>query len=287
MNKFFIIANKIKDPDLEKTKAITQFLELRGKKCSYAGIDRVFENDSELAKVAAMIKEDVEAIISLGGDGTLIQIADIAAKKDIPILGVNMGNLGYLCEVEKDRVFDALERLINDEYEVERRMMLAGEMTVASVKMAKVHALNDIVIARRGTLGTLDFKVSVNGSILYTCSSDGMIISTPTGSTGYNISAGGPIVAPYSEGIILTPICAHSLNIRPIVLSKDDTVEIELLEGARKASINLEVSFDGDKACPMNQGDKIVITKSYTEAKIIKISKSSFFEVLAGKMSER
>ena len=101
MNKFYIIANKTKDQGLEKTKAIAQFLELRGKKCEYSGVDRVFEDDLEVSQVAAKIKDDVDAVISLGGDGTFIQISDIASRKGIPILGVNMGNVGYLCDVEK------------------------------------------------------------------------------------------------------------------------------------------------------------------------------------------
>ncbi|MDO4188938.1 MAG: NAD(+)/NADH kinase [Lachnospiraceae bacterium] len=287
MNNFYIIANKVKDKGLEKTKAIKQFLELRGKKCDYSGIERVFEDENEESRIVSKIKDDVDAIISLGGDGTLIQISDIAGRKGIPILGVNIGNLGYLCEVEKDKVFEALEKLINDEFEIESRMMLSGQTTLASVKMATVHALNDVVIARRGTLGTLDFKVSVNGRVLYTCSSDGMIIATPTGSTGYNISAGGPIVAPYSESIILTPICAHSLNVRPIVFSADDEVEIELLGESSKPNTSVEVAFDGNKACPMSAGDKVTIRKAYTETKIIKLNSGSFFEVLSRKMSDR
>lgn len=287
MNKFYVIANKVKDPGLEKTKAIKQFLELRGKKCEYSGVERVFEDEKEELSISAKIKDDVDAIISLGGDGTLIQISSIAAKKGIPILGVNMGNLGYLCEVEKDKVFQALEKLINDEYEVESRMLISGESTISSNKMARVQALNDVVLARRGTLGTLDFRVSVNGSELYTCSSDGMIIATPTGSTGYNISAGGPIVAPYSECIILTPICAHSLNIRPIIFSSSDEIEIELLSESSKPNTSVEISYDGNKTCPMNAGDKVTIRKAYSQAKIIKLNSQSFFEVLSRKMSDR
>lgn len=287
MDKFFIIANKKKDPGLEKTKAIAQFLELRGKKCGYIGIDRVFEDEKEISSISSKIKEDVDAVISLGGDGTLIQISDIASSKGIPILGVNMGNLGYLCEVEKEKVFDALEKLINDEYEIESRMFLSGQATIASMQLAKVHALNDVVIARKGTLGTIRFKVSVNGSELYTCFADGMIIATPTGSTGYNISAGGPIVAPYSEAIILTPICAHSLNIRPLVLSSEDEIEIEILGESTKPNISAEVTFDGNKTCPMNSLDKVNIRKSFTTAKIIKLSSATFYENLSRKMSER
>lgn len=285
MDKFLIIVNTDKDPGLEKTKAINQFLELRGKRCSYIGIERVFESEEARSRVASKITDDLDAVIALGGDGTLIQIADLAFDKGIPILGVNMGNLGFLCEVEKDKVFDALEKLIKNEYEIEDRILLAGEATISSVTFKTEHALNDIVIARKGRLGTLDIRVSVNGSELYTCSSDGMIICTPTGSTGYNISAGGPIVAPYSKSVILTPICAHSLNIRPIVLSGDDEIVVELLGESLKPNMSAEVSFDGGKAHPMNAGDKVTVRKAFTEAKIIKLSSKSFYETLARKMS--
>lgn len=287
MDRFFIIANKSKDPELEKTKAIAQFLELRGKRCGYVGIDSAFESEKKVTSVAAKIADDVDVIISLGGDGTLIQIADIASRKGIPLLGVNMGHLGYLCAVEKDKAFEAIERLINDDYEVENRMLLSGETTLASVKLAGVHALNDIVIARNGTLGTIDIKVSVNGSHLYTCYADGMIVSTPTGSTGYNLSAGGPIVAPYSEAIILTPICAHSLNVRPVVLSASDEIEVELSGEGIKPNISAEVSFDGGMAYPMKAGDKVAIKRSVTQAKLIKLSSTTFFEGLERKMSDR
>jgi len=287
MDKFFFIANKTKDPNLEKTKALVQFLELRGKKCGYVGIDRVFESENEIAAISAKIADDCDVVISLGGDGTLIQVSDIASRKHIPLLGVNMGNLGYLCDVEKEKAFDAMERLINDEYELESRMLLTGEATIASVKLANVHALNDIVIARKGTLGTIDISVSVNGSHLYTCYADGMIISTPTGSTGYNISAGGPIVAPYSEAIILTPICAHSLNVRPIVLSGDDEIVVKVLGETLKPTLSAEVSFDGGEAYPMNAGDSVRIRKSVTNAQIIKLSSKTFYEGLARKMTER
>lgn len=287
MNKFYVIANKSRDEDLEKTKAICQFLELRGKKCGYIGIERIFDNDEEMSHIAAKITEDVDAIISLGGDGTLIQIANIASRKDIPILGVNMGNLGYLCEVEKEKVFEALEKLLNDEYEIETRMLLSGSMTVASVQMPSEHVLNDVVIARKGTLGTQSYKVSVNGAHLYTFSGDGVIISTPTGSTGYNFSAGGPIAAPYAECIILTPICPHALNIRPIVLSDSDEVEVELSGESAKPNISAEVSFDGGKAMPMNPGDKVTVRKSYSQSKIIRLGSQTFFETLSRKMKDR
>lgn len=286
MDRFFIIANKIKDTNLEKTKAVAQFLELRGKKCQYLAIDRVFQSETEPAHIFSTIPSDTDCVISLGGDGTLIQIAGIVAKKNIPILGVNMGNLGYLCEVEKDGLFDALEKLINDECEITGRMMLQGEPTICGTKMSHVNALNDIVLSRHGRLGTASFRVYVNGSELYTCNSDGMIISTPTGSTGYNLSAGGPIVAPYSNAIVLTPIAAHKLNIRPVVLSDRDEVVVELLTETNTNDIFVEAHFDGGKAMPLSKGDFVKVKRSVLDTKIIKINQASFFETLSKKMSE-
>lgn len=287
MNVFYILANKEKDINLEKTKAIAQFLELRGKKCGYTGIERVYEDEEALIKIRKNIPEDTECILVLGGDGTLIQVAGIISDMDIPMLGINMGNLGFLAEVEKDSVFDALEKVFSSEYHIEERMMLSGETCVSGIKLKNVHALNDVVISRNGQLRIIDFNIYVNNSLLYSISADGIIVSTPTGSTGYNLSAGGPIVAPYAEAIVVTPICAHSLTMRPIVLSKDDEIKIEIEGFNDLKNTTAEVSFDGGRACPLNKGDYVCVKKSYSTTKIIKLSYEAFFETLSKKMSDR
>lgn len=287
INGFYILANKEKDHNLEKTKAIAQFLELRGKRCGYCGIDRVYEDEDALSKIRNEIPDDTECVLVLGGDGTLIQVAGIISDMDIPMLGVNMGNLGFLAEVEKESVFDALERILAGNYHIEDRMMLSGETCISGIKMKKVHALNDVVISRNGQLRIIDFNIYVNQKLLYSISADGIVVSTPTGSTGYNLSAGGPIVAPYAEAIVVTPICAHSLTMRPIVLSKDDEIKIEIENFNSINNTTAEVSFDGDRACPLNIGDYVSVKKSYSTTKIIKLSNEAFFETLSKKMSDR
>lgn len=287
MNGFYILANKEKDINLEKTKAIAQFLELRGHKCGYCGIERVYDSEDALIKIRRGIPEDTECILVLGGDGTLIQVAGIISDMDIPMLGINMGNLGFLAEVEKDSVFDALEKVFSGEYHIEERMMLSGETNISGIKMKQVHALNDVVISRNGQLRIINFDIYVNQNLLYSISADGMIVSTPTGSTAYNLSAGGPIVAPYAEGILLTPICPHSLTMRPILLSKDDEIKIEIGSGSDFRNTAAEVTFDGGSACPLNEGDSVTIKKSFSNTKIIKISNKTFYETLSKKMSDR
>lgn len=286
LDNFFIFANEDKDPKLEKAKAIMQFLELRGKRCGYTPIKRMYETEEEVSSIRAKMPENVDCAIVLGGDGTLIQVAGILSQKNIPLLGVNMGTLGFLAEVEKDHVFDALEKVLKGEYEIEERMMLAGETTVSEIKMKSVHALNDIVISRNGALRIAKFNIFVNKQLLYSVNADGIIISTPTGSTAYNLSAGGPIIAPYAESLIITPICAHSVKIKPVVLSKDDEIRVELSVDTHRQGTTFEVSFDGVNAYPLNNGDFIDIKKSYCSTKIIKLNKASFVEVLSRKMAE-
>lgn len=287
LQNFFIFANDEKDVNLEKTKAITQFLELRGKKCGYTAIRRIYEDSDEVSKIKANIPENTDCVIVLGGDGTLIQVAGIISKKDIPLLGINMGTLGFLAEVEKDNCFSCLEKVLNDEYEIEERMMLAGEATVSSIKMNHMHALNDIIITRNGALRIAKFDIFVNDQLLYSVDADGMIISTPTGSTAYNLSAGGPIVAPYAECLIVTPINAHSVNLRPVVLSSDDVVRVEMSKQNLNISSKYEVLFDGVNPCPLNNGDYVTVKKSFSTTKIIKFNKESFVDVLSKKMAEK
>lgn len=283
---FYVLANEIKDPNLEKSKAIQQFLELRGKKCGCAAIKRYYDDENELKSIAAKIPSSTDCIVVLGGDGTLIQVAGLLSNRNIPILGVNMGNLGFLAEVEKDSVFDALERVLKGEYLIDDRMMLSGGPVVSGITLNSIQAVNDIAIARNGRLKVARFNIFVNDEPLYSVCADGIILSTPTGSTAYNLSAGGPIVAPYSECIILTPICAHSINLRPVVLSKDDVIKVVLDTDTGKSDTEFEAYFDGAITCPLNKGDSVVIKKSYATAKFIRFDKTNFVAVLSRKMAE-
>ena len=279
MNKVVIITNSYKDRDLSVTKEIISFLEENNVKCA-----NVF---TEVQPGDISIPEDFEdsdCFIVLGGDGTLIHAARVAVSKKIPLIGVNLGTVGYLCELESGDLKSSLEKLINNEFSYEKRMMLSGDVYLEEKKKFSDVALNDIVIHRGGELKLLDYIIYVNGEHLYTYSSDGIILSTPTGSTGYSMSAGGPIVEPGAELIVITPINPHSLNGKSIIISADDEVIIEIGAGRRKEVEKAQVTFDGRESVALQSGDRIKISKSENVVEIINISNISFLKTLRKKM---
>lgn len=273
MKKFGIVINETKDPKMEVTNRISSYLESKGAGCV-------------VLKDASNLEENVDCMLVLGGDGTMLQAASGIAGKNIPMIGVNLGTLGYLAEMELDNLEEALEQLICDEYALGERVMLQGHIE----KKDSVHelspALNDITITRCGPLRIVPLKISVNGQFLCRWKADGIIISTPTGSTGYNMSAGGPIVEPEANLIVLTPICAHTLNARSIVLNAEECVEIEIDNGHNGSILQLEANSDGSDRISMETGDKIIISKAENTTKIIKLSKMSFLEILHKKMGD-
>ena len=223
-----------------------------------------------------------DLLLCFGGDGTILHAAKDALAHDIPVLGVNMGSVGFMAELEHGEL-DQLTRLAEGRYTVEHRMMLTGTAFHQSRRMLADIALNDIVISRNGRLRVVDFNVYVDGAFLSSYTADGIIISTPTGSTGYNLSVGGPIVAPEASLILLTAIAPHTLNSRPIVLP--DFVEITIGTNHGTDIDGAEATFDGDTSVKLSSGDRIVITRSMREALMIKTKNTSFLEILREKMS--
>lgn len=290
MNQFYIIANSEKDKDLETTRQIYDYLTAHGKSCTvreYQKLEGVFENgDSKSIGYtnADWIPEGTECILVLGGDGTLIQAARDTVERRIPLLGINLGNLGYLAEIEKSGVLEAMDSLMEDIYTLEPRMMLEGSVCRKEEKNVHNLALNDIVVNRAGALRVIDYEIYVNGEFLNRYSADGIIVSTPTGSTGYSLSAGGPIVSPMASMIVVTPICPHTLTARSIVLSGEDQVTIRLGSGRRADREEAFATFDGEVSVAITTGDYVEIRKSEQTADILKISKISFLEVLRNKM---
>ena len=279
MNRILIITNSYKDKDLAVTKEIIAFLEEKNVKCANVCTE-VQPGDINIPKEF----EDSDCFIVLGGDGTLIHAARVAVSKKIPLIGVNLGTVGYLCELESGDLKSSLEKLINNEFSYEKRMMLSGDVYLEGKKKFSDVALNDIVIHRGGELKLLDYIIYVNGEHLYTYSSDGIILSTPTGSTGYSMSAGGPIVEPGAELIVITPINPHSLNGKSIIISADDEVIIEIGAGRRKEVEKAQVTFDGRESVALQSGDRIKISKSENVVEIINISNISFLKTLRKKM---
>lgn len=281
---FLIYANKYKDPDLSMTARIRAYLEQKGQKISL----RIKEKDwkDTEAEEPIQIPEDVDCMLVLGGDGTVLQAARETIAYHIPLIGVDLGTLGYMTQIEPSNLEDALDRLILGDYRQESRMMLQGQVLFGNGEVKEGLALNDIVITRSGSLRIIKLKIYVNGLFLYEYQADGIIVTTPTGSTGYNLSAGGPLVEPGAQLMVLTPICPHTLNQRSIILSAEDIVEIEIPAGREGKSQTVEASLDGALSVPVNTGDRIRVQKSRQSAEFIQLSKVSFLETLHQKMKE-
>ena len=278
MEKFCIVTNRSKDKNLALTQHIKQFLEDRGKTCVIASEKK--EEDPLLItrKHLSVIPEDTELCIVLGGDGTMLQAARSIAYLDIPLVGVNLGTMGYLAEVEASTIDDALIRIIEGQYEIEDRMMLRG-----SVEGKKDYSLNDIILTRYQDISTIGYNVYVNDQFLCSYFADGLIVSTPTGSTGYNMSAGGPIIEPSADMILVTPVCPHTLNSRSLVFSPGTRIVVELRKGRDGKNKKAIASFDGSGTLLMRSGDCLEIKKSKKTTKILKLGKDSFLDIISKK----
>lgn len=288
MKHFLIYANLVKDKNLETTRRIRSFLELKGQRATVLADEGDWKERqrADTDDIPEDIPQNVDFMIVLGGDGTVLQAARETKRLHIPIIGVNMGSLGYMTEIELSNLEESLERLISGDYEQESRMMLNGKAKLANGKMEEGWALNDIVISRSGSLQIIKFNIHVNGQFLNNYNADGMIVTTPTGSTGYNLSAGGPLIEPRAKLIALTPICPHSLNQRSIILSPEDEIEIEIPQGRGGRLQTVEASFDGCHVIALRTGDRIRIVQSEKTTEFVKLNKVSFLEVLHRKMKD-
>ncbi len=276
MKHFYIIANPQKDKELVLTKKMQACIEEYGGSCQFQ-LNREYGKED--------IPDGTECILVVGGDGTLLQAARVMAERNIPLIGVNTGHVGFLCELDAETVMSGLRTLMEEEgYSIERRMLLAGYLLNKSGKSENRTALNDIIIYRSGVLQILDLTISVNGEYLNTYSADGIIIATPTGSTAYSMSAGGPIVDPRANVILITPICPHTLNAKSIVLGADDEITVEIAQRRIENDEKAEISFDGEHVGVLAVGEKIVVKKAETRTGILKLSKLSFLERLGKKL---
>lgn len=281
MKHFLVYANQYKDKKLLTAKRICDFLRLKGQRVTVKAV-----GDDGEEEMLSEIPPDTDCIIVLGGDGTVLQAAREAKLRQVPMIGVNLGTLGYMTEIEPSGLEEALERLLTGDYIQESRMMLNGKACLSDGSVREDWALNDITLSRSGSLQIIRFNIYVNGQFLNHYKADGMIVTTPTGSTGYNLSAGGPLVEPAAKLIMLTPICPHSLNQRSIILSPEDVIEIEIPECQEGRSQTVEVNFDGGHMIPLRTGDKIRIARSEKVTEFIKLNQVSFLEVLHRKMQE-
>ena len=281
MNGFYVITNRSKLAAEKEARFIKTYLEERGKVCYLQGDDIRQRPDGVRYTDAAKIPSDVECIIALGGDGTLLHASRDLVDTSLPLIGVNLGTLGYLAEIELSNLSHTLDRLIADDYYIEDRMMLQGAVITASGARKEDIALNDIVITRRGRLRVVDFHVYVDDVFLYSYRADGIIVSTPTGSTGYSLSAGGPIVSPDASLIAIAP---HTLISRTIVLPDHVVVSVEVANERYEEDGGAEASFDGDTFLVPGKKGRIVISKSGKTTHLIKMNHTSFVENLRKKL---
>lgn len=280
MKHFLIYTNYHKDPMGDMTKQVAGYLKEKGQKYTF-----VTTPDGNVMPAEEM-PQDTFCMLVLGGDGTMLRAARDTKHMDIPLIGINLGTLGYLTEIEPSNVSAALDKLISGEFQTVSRMMLDGFVYEGTSLKKQGRALNDIVISRSGSLQINKVRVYINDKFLKDYDADGIIVTTPTGSTGYNLSAGGPIVDPKAELIMLTPICPHTLNARSIIFSSEDVVEIEILAGREGQVQKLEASFDGGNPISMETGTRIRIVKSEKTTEIIHINQVNFLEVLHEKMRD-
>ena len=285
MKHFLIRTNESKDQGFEVTNLIKDFLEKNGKTVEI----EVMNDEKIYGKEEAAIFESSkrpDAIIVLGGDGTMLRAARDLVEEEIPLLGVNLGSLGYLAEVEKTNITSALNDLISGEYFIEERMMLEGTIIRDGNVVTRTVALNDISVLKSQPFRAINFDVYVNGQFLKSYGADGVIVSTPTGSTGYNLSAGGPIVEPCADLLVLTPVCPHTMNSRSIVLAGEDEVYIEIKEAKNGGDQVAFAMSDGAAHFDLKTGDSFIMRRSDKRTRIIKLNKVSFLEILQRKMND-
>ncbi len=237
---------------------------------------------SYLSADPAELTSKIDVAVTLGGDGTLLGVARLVAQHKIPILGINMGHVGFLTEVELGDLFTDLECFHNKEYDIDVRMMLEAKVIRNEKVLTEFLALNDIVITKGPFARLIRLKTYANEAYVDTYPADGLIISTPTGSTAYSLSAGGPIIRPDMNLLLLTPICPHTLHSRSIILSQDDVIKVTVL--ADHPEVMLTV--DGQEGYKLLPKDTVIVNKSSFSTRLIRIKKRSFYDLLRKKLSE-
>ena len=249
-------------------------------------LDLLLSYERELLSVAGddaplIAPAEVDALLTLGGDGTLLRAARLVAERAVPILGVNLGRLGFLTCCPVSQLEEALRRLASGDYIVEARMTLDARVTsVDGSERQRWRALNDVVLHKGGFARVVAVRVEADGETVGHFSADGVVIATPTGSTAYNLSAGGPDVVPTLESILLTPVSAHTLALRPLVLPASSQVTLRGNDGPDE----LLITVDGQVGCTFSAGDSLVVRRSHAPVSIVRFPETSFFSTMREKL---
>ncbi|MBO4510661.1 MAG: NAD(+)/NADH kinase [Lachnospiraceae bacterium] len=290
MKKFCVITNKSKDSSFETTKKIETLITSYGGSCVLLGdplngvLNSAPENSKGFDPEHASVLSDCECVIVLGGDGTILETSRAIGEMEIPMVGINLGTLGFMSCIEKSRIDYAIKELVEDNFTIENRMLLKVT-SLSGNKKSTCLALNDVTVTRSGLSRLIKTDVLVNGQAVGSYSGDGCLVSTPTGSTGYNLSAGGPIVTPEAKLMCITPICPHTFNSRTIVVSGDDKVRIVIGEKKKLQDTESFATIDGQMAVRLGSGDYIDVEQAETVAKFIRLPGQSYFNVLNLKLN--
>ena len=283
MKYVVLTPNPYRDKNFQTVRKAQEILREEGvntRICLPFEVDHSFELPRDL-RFSRLERElpNAEMVICFGGDGTILHIAKAAARRDIPILGVNIGTMGFMAELENTEL-DKLRQLAKGEFTLDSRMML--DAVVHRQRDIVFHdiCLNDVTVTKGAVARVVHLNVKCDGTQVMECAGDGVIVATPTGSTAYSLSAGGPIVEPEAKNFLITPVCVHDISSRCIVTSDKRTVTVGLSRNARR---NAYLSVDGGKAFRLNIGDAVTIQKSRLETKLIRLKDRSFFDVVNSK----
>lgn len=226
------------------------------------------------------LPKSADLILVLGGDGTMISTARMIGDAEVPVIGVNYGGLGYLAEFRIEELFSALETIFAGDYKVERRVMLSVELKRGAELVTKNRVLNDVVMNKSALARIIEIETYLNEQFVNSFRADGLIVSTPTGSTAYNLSAGGPVIYPSMSAIVITPICPFTLSNRPIVVPDDSVIEVRLMTENEDVALTL----DGQVGFPLQAGDRVVIRKSDTTFNLVQPASRNYFDLLRDKL---
>lgn len=226
------------------------------------------------------LAHDVDLILVLGGDGTMIATARLMGDREVPVLGVNFGGLGYLAEFRIEELYSALDSILSGKYRLDKRVMLDVELLRGEARVTSNRVLNDVVINKSALARIIEIEAYLNRQFVNSFRADGLIVSTPTGSTAYNLSAGGPVIYPSMNAIVITPICPFTLSNRPIVVPDDAVIELCLKTEQEEVALTL----DGQVGFPLNVEDRVVIRKSATTFNLVQPMNRNYFDVLRDKL---
>ncbi len=282
-----IVANPTKPKSGEGFKRVTQKLTEMGVKvftdeetCRLVGSEWCLQFEEVKVVDRLLLPDKVDLIIVLGGDGTFLTVAKLVDKRPVPLLGINFGTLGFLAEISIDEIDDCLERLLRGEFVVENRPVLRVKVLRRNGHVSIYRCVNEVAIKRDTLARIIEVEVEADGNYVTTFRGDGVIVATPTGSTAYSLSAGGPIIYPTLNAMLLTPVCPHTLTLRPLILSGNTCLKVSL----KTESENVMVIFDGQEGIELRIGDAIEITRSPYDLLVMRDPKKPYYQILREKL---